>query len=219
MPQQRVQLAQGLDADDGLVLQLHEVTGAGIEHPQGDLHRSHIEVWRQAAAHNLLRPADPRQMNPNRQAEPRVPAISNLSRLGTMGVPLLACTTVVVRTVRWVPACGTLRGNLLESRHLNPDIDWRRVSPCPRNRCWAACITSTHSHRYERPHSRCQGGQRIAHNGESGRSASSWTSGTHRTTGQHFRGAHPERDVLWASTVLRPQRRGSCAGRTRRFPG
>ena len=143
MPQQRVQLTQGLDADNGLVFQLHEVTGAGIEHPQEDLHRSHIEVWRQAAAHNLLRLADPRQMNPNRQAEPRVPAISNLSRLGTMGVPLLACTTAGVRTAHWDPVYPALPQDLRAPRSPNPDVYGRRVRSCARNPCWADCTTST----------------------------------------------------------------------------
>jgi hypothetical protein len=93
MPQQRVQLTQGVDADNGLACQFHEATGAGIEHPQRDLDRPRIEVRRQAAANDVLGLADPREMNPDREAEPRVPAISNLSRLGTMGVPLLGCTT------------------------------------------------------------------------------------------------------------------------------
>ena len=93
MPQQRAQLTQGLDVDSGFVCQVHEDTGRGIEHPQRDLGGVGTEFRRQCAANNVLRLANPREMNPDHEAEPRVPAISNLSRLGTMGVPLLACTT------------------------------------------------------------------------------------------------------------------------------
>jgi putative transposase len=50
----------------------------------------------------------------------------------------------------------------------NADVYGRRVRSCSRNRCWARCITSTHSRRYERPLSRCQRRQQIADNGESG---------------------------------------------------
>ncbi len=74
MPQQRVQLTQGFDADNRLACQFHEATGAGIEHPQRDLDRPRIEVRRQAAANDVLGLTDPREMNPDREAEPRVPS-------------------------------------------------------------------------------------------------------------------------------------------------
>src|SRR3974390_3934793 len=99
MPQQRAQLTQGLDGDSGFVCQVHEDTGRVIKHPQRDLGGVGTEFRRQCAANNVLRLANPREMNPDHEAEPRVPAISNLSRLGTMGVSLLACTTRVVLTV------------------------------------------------------------------------------------------------------------------------
>ena len=108
MPQQRAQLTQGLDVDSGFVCQVHEDTGRGIEHPQRDLGGVGTEFRRQCAANDVLSLDNPREMNPNHEAEPRVPAISNLSRLGTMGVPLLGCTTVDVRTVHWVPVYLTL---------------------------------------------------------------------------------------------------------------
>ena len=98
MPQQRAQLTQGRDVDSGFVCQVHEDTGRGIEHPQRDLGGAGTELRRQCAANDVLSLANPREMKPNHEAEPRVPGVSNLSRLGTMGVPLLACTTPSERT-------------------------------------------------------------------------------------------------------------------------
>lgn len=50
---------------------------------------SSVELWCQPAAKNDLVPADPPETNPHRAAEPRMPAISDISRLGRTGA---ACT-------------------------------------------------------------------------------------------------------------------------------
>jgi len=75
--------------------QHHHVTRSAIEHPQRDFDGSRIEIRRQAAAKNGLGMplALPRLMHPHLLAEPRMPSIPDDSRIGTMGVPLLACTT------------------------------------------------------------------------------------------------------------------------------
>src|SRR5574337_378872 len=93
MPEQRVQLAQRLDTDHRLVSHAHEVTNAVIKHPQRNLDGASIELRRQTAANDPLPLTDPRAVHPNQATKPRVPAIADLSRLGTMGVSLLARTT------------------------------------------------------------------------------------------------------------------------------
>jgi hypothetical protein len=108
------------------------------------------EFRRQCAANDVLSLDNPREMNPNHEAEPRVPAISNLSRLGTMGVPLLACTTAGVRTARWVPLYPALPQDLHAPRSPNPDVYGRRVSSCERNPCWVDCTTNTRFDRRRR---------------------------------------------------------------------
>jgi hypothetical protein len=85
---------------------------------------------------------DPRQMNPHRLTEPRVPAVADLSRLGTMGVLLLAYTTADVRTVHWVPEYRTHQVALPLLPSPLPGRICRQVGLCARSKYWAACTMS-----------------------------------------------------------------------------
>ena len=44
---------------------------------------------------------------------------------------------------RWDQECRIRRVSYLSSRSLKPDIDWRRVRSCSRNRSWADCTKNT----------------------------------------------------------------------------
>jgi hypothetical protein len=104
MREQRLQFAQRLQAHNRLVGRVHVTAGAGVEHPHWDLDRMGVEVRRQTTANEFLIFEGPRAMDPDGATEPRMPAIAHLQRLGTMGVPLLACTTGVAATPRWARA-------------------------------------------------------------------------------------------------------------------
>jgi hypothetical protein len=99
--EQRLQFAQRLQAHNRLVGRVHVAAGAGVKHPHWDLDRMGVEVRRQSAANEFLILEGPRAMNPDGATEPRMPAIAHLQRLGTMGVPLLACTTTADFTPHW----------------------------------------------------------------------------------------------------------------------
>src|SRR4030095_10673018 len=89
--EQRLQFAQRLHAHDWLVGRVHLAAGASVEHPHWDLDRMGVEVRRQTTPNEFLVLESPRAMDPDGATEPRMPAIAHRQRLGTMGVPLLAC--------------------------------------------------------------------------------------------------------------------------------
>ena len=91
--EQRLQFAQRRHAHNRLVGLVHVAAGPGVEHPHWDLDRMGVEIRRQTTANDTLILERPRAMDPDGATEPRMPAIAHLQRLGTMGVPLLACTT------------------------------------------------------------------------------------------------------------------------------
>ena len=98
--EQRLQFAQRVQAHNRLLGRVHVAADAGVEHPHWDLVRMGVEVRCQTTANELLILEGPRAMDPDGATEPRMPAIAHLQRLGTMGVPLLACTTLEGRISR-----------------------------------------------------------------------------------------------------------------------
>jgi hypothetical protein len=80
----------------------HDATRRGIEHPQRNLNRPRIKVRRQATTNErvTLPLAAPGLMHPDLLIDPRVPAVPNYPRVGTMGVSLLGSTTRTARTRR-----------------------------------------------------------------------------------------------------------------------
>ena len=101
MREQRLQFAQRLHAHDRLVGRMHLAAGADVEHPHWDLDRMGVEIRRQTATNDLLILEGLRAVDPDGATEPWMPAIAHLQRIGTMGVPLLACTTIGDCTRRW----------------------------------------------------------------------------------------------------------------------
>ncbi len=99
-PQENAQFLQRLGVDDRDISHHDGATRRGVEHPQRNLCRPRIKIWRQAAADNgLAAPlALPCLMHPDFSSEPGMPGVKDYSRLGTMGVPLLACITRADRT-------------------------------------------------------------------------------------------------------------------------
>ena len=73
----------------------------GVEHPQRDVDASGIKLRGQTAVDNGFGMTAPLVVDPDLSAKPRMPAIANYSRLGTMGIPLMASTTPCARTRRW----------------------------------------------------------------------------------------------------------------------
>ena len=73
----------------------HDATRRGIEHPQRNLNRPRIKVRRQATTNErvTLPLAAPGLMHPDLLIDPRVPAVPNYPRVGTMGVSLLGSIT------------------------------------------------------------------------------------------------------------------------------
>jgi hypothetical protein len=109
IPQQHPQGLQSVHADEWLGDHVHENARPGVEHPQRNIDTSGIKIRGQTAADNGLGMTEPRVVDPDLSTKPRVPAIANYSRLGTMGVPLLACTTEPDCTRRWLTSarCGS----------------------------------------------------------------------------------------------------------------
>ena len=101
VPQQRPQGKQSVNADEWLGGHVHEGARPGVEHPQRDVDASGIKIRGQTAADNGFGMTAPRVVDPDLSAKPRVPAIANYPRLGTMGVPLLASTTTAGCTPLW----------------------------------------------------------------------------------------------------------------------
>ena len=96
-----LQLNESFDAGHWRCGQWHDATHDGIEHPHWNLYSPSVKVRRQAAPSHRLNFADSGSMDPHLSVEPWMPAVANDSRLGTMGVPLLACTTTTAATAVW----------------------------------------------------------------------------------------------------------------------
>ena len=99
--QQRPQVLQSVRADEWLSGHVHESARPGVKHPQRDIDASGTVLRGQTTADNGQGMTDPYVVDPDLSAEPRVPAIANYSRLGTMGVPLLVCTTPSGHILHW----------------------------------------------------------------------------------------------------------------------
>lgn len=93
MRERQNQFAQRFHAHDRIAGSAHLSANAGVKHPRGDLDRTRVEIRRQTTANERPIFHRPRAVNPYSPTEPRMPAVANFQRLGTMGVLLLACTT------------------------------------------------------------------------------------------------------------------------------
>jgi hypothetical protein len=93
--QQKLQFTKCLSADHWRAGHRHDATCRGVEHPERDLNRPRIKVRRQATTNErfALPLAAPCLMHPDLLIDPRVPAVPNNPRLGTMGVSLLGSIT------------------------------------------------------------------------------------------------------------------------------
>ena len=126
--EQRLQFAQRRHAHNRLVGLVHVAAGPGVEHPHWDLDRMGVEIRRQTTANDTLILERPRAMDPNGATEPRMPAVAHLQRLGTMGVPLLACMDSVKQHGRSCCLTGRCYPRLIVAVRMFCDEGWRCVA-------------------------------------------------------------------------------------------
>jgi hypothetical protein len=101
MVKKQLQLQQCCAVNRGLFRTAHSATGARLEHPLRYLEESSFMVLLQTApiydASNLYNCS----MNPDKTSTPRMPRITDLSRLRTMGIRLCTCTTRTGLILDW----------------------------------------------------------------------------------------------------------------------
>jgi hypothetical protein len=95
-----LQVQQCCAVNRGLLRTVHSATGARFEHPLRYLEEPSFMVLFQTAAIHGPSTLCKCSMNPDRTPIPRMPRITDLSRLRTMGIRLSTCTTMIERT--WV---------------------------------------------------------------------------------------------------------------------
>jgi len=131
---QLIERTQDRDGDAGRVRQDGPAARRRVEHPL-----RHVEWPRDvgaiehAAKHCVLRLRQDSE-NERRTAVPRMPAIENHSRLGTMGVSLSSCTRAIAVISRWTRTlrrCDRCRDGPVR------ELGWSRIAG------WAASITAT----------------------------------------------------------------------------
>ena len=93
-----LQVQQCCAVNRGLLRTVHSATGARFEHPLRYLEEPSFMVLFQTAAIHGPSTLCKCSMNPDRTPIPRMPRITDLSRLRTMGIRLSTCTITTERT-------------------------------------------------------------------------------------------------------------------------
>ena len=113
-----LQLQQCCAVNRGLLRTVHSATGARVEHPLRYLEEPSFMVLFQTAAIHGSSTLCKCSMNPDRTRIPRMPRITDLSRLRTMGIRLSTCTIRDDPMRAWDPESRILaidRGRARES--------------------------------------------------------------------------------------------------------
>ena len=93
----KLQVQQCCAVNRGLLRTVHSATGARFEHPLRYLEEPSFMVLLQTAAIHGPSTLCKCSMNPDRTPIPRMPRITDLSRLRTMGIRLSTCTMKIAR--------------------------------------------------------------------------------------------------------------------------
>jgi hypothetical protein len=109
-----LQLQQCCAVNRGPLRTVHSATGARVEHPLRYLEEPSFMVLFQTAAIHGSSTLCKCSLNPDRTRIPRMPRITDLSRLRTMGIRLSTCTTKTEPILGWprtrqqgAPSLGT----------------------------------------------------------------------------------------------------------------
>src|SRR2546428_6463513 len=96
-----LQFEQGVAADDRHGREAQPTTRRRLKHPGRDFQRSSIARFFETAPTHGLSTLDQNLVHGDRTTEPRMPRITNFSRLSIVGVALSSCITVIARTRGW----------------------------------------------------------------------------------------------------------------------
>ena len=111
MVKKELQIQQCCAVNCGLFRSVHSATGARLEHPLRYLEKSSFMVLFQTAPIYDASSLYNCSMNPDKTPTPRMPRITDLSRLRTMGIRLSTCTIRDAHTQAWGQAFQISVGN------------------------------------------------------------------------------------------------------------